>query len=422
MRFVHIADVHLDTPFAGRSAELRGRLRQACRDALGRAVELALEERVDAFLIAGDLFDADLISLQTEGFLVDQMRRLGQGGIPVVYATGNHDPGAGGSGLRSLSWPRKVTVVGHGDPVTVEIRDEEGRLVGRVTAAGHENERVTEDLAARFPPPGGDVPEVALLHTQVRGTSASDEHDPYAPSELSALRASGYDYWALGHVHTRQALSEAPPIHYPGNVQGRTPRETGPRGCLLVDLTDRSAPSVSFHPLGSVRWEHLRVSDLEEANSHHHLLSAVADRWSALASERTAPPGTEFVVVVELRGPSPLWERFREEGESLEGLEEDLAGRLGVLAVELRVEGLQPDTLPARHRERQDVLGETLRLLERVRNGEEELPGLESGVLGGLDPRSDRSQEEYVRELLRDAEGEVLARLLRSVGERGGPR
>lgn len=417
MRFVHIADVHLDTPFAGRSPELRERLRSACREAFSRAVDLALEEKAHAFLVAGDLFDADLLSLQTEGFLLDQVRRLAEGGVKVVYATGNHDPGRGAHG--SLPWPPNVTVARSSEPVTTEVRDAQDRLVGRITAAGHESPRVTEDLAAGFPTPRGEVPEVALLHTRVRGSPAADEHRPYAPSELATLRSSGYDYWALGHVHRRQALSDSPPVHYPGNVQGRTPAETGPRGCLLVDLGDPSAPRIDFRPLGPVRWERLRVSELEAARSHHGLLSAVTDSWGALGARDAAPPGTEFLVVAELVGPSPLWERIRAE-EELEGLEEDLAARLGVLAVELRTGELAPPASPEDHRERQDVLGECLRLLGEIREGDRELPGIEAGLLGSFDPRGGASLSGYVADLLEGAEGEILARLLRAPEDGGG--
>ncbi|MGD8873441.1 MAG: DNA repair exonuclease, partial [Gemmatimonadota bacterium] len=105
MRFLHVADVHLDTSFAGRSESVRRRLREASREAFRRAVDLAIREEVHAFLIAGDLFDGERLSFTTERFLLDQASRLADHGITVVYATGNHDPGAPGAGPRSLAWP-----------------------------------------------------------------------------------------------------------------------------------------------------------------------------------------------------------------------------------------------------------------------------------------------------------------------------
>ena len=93
MRFLHVADVHLDTSFSGRSEAVRRRLRDASREAFRNAVDLAIREDVHAFLIAGDLFDGERLSFQTERFLLEQTERLGDHGITVVYATGNHDPG-----------------------------------------------------------------------------------------------------------------------------------------------------------------------------------------------------------------------------------------------------------------------------------------------------------------------------------------
>ncbi len=88
-RFLHMADVHLDTPFAGREA-LRGILRRTLRETFEAAVNLAVEERVHAVLIAGDLFDSENLS-----FAVIRMpgsdRAAAEAGIAVVYATGNHD-------------------------------------------------------------------------------------------------------------------------------------------------------------------------------------------------------------------------------------------------------------------------------------------------------------------------------------------
>src|SRR5262245_29643639 len=121
MRVLHLADVHLDTPFAGRSDGVRDRLREASREALSRAVSCAVAERVHAVLLAGDVFDGDRLSFRTERFLLDEMTRLHQAGIPVVYATGNHDPGRDAYRTRPLIWPPNVEVVGDGAPRTFTI-------------------------------------------------------------------------------------------------------------------------------------------------------------------------------------------------------------------------------------------------------------------------------------------------------------
>ncbi|HET9949749.1 MAG TPA: DNA repair exonuclease, partial [Longimicrobiales bacterium] len=252
MRFVHVADVHLDTSFAGRSETVRRRLREASRDALRRAVDLAIREDVHALLVAGDLFDGERLSFRTERFLLEQAARLADHGITLVYATGNHDPGSTEAGPRALDWPPNVRVAADATPRRLLISDGAGTPVGYVNAIGHASAAERADLSRLLPRPERELPEVGLLHTQVHTSIGAEEHHPYAPSELSYLLRAGYDYWALGHVHARQMLAEDPPIWYPGSLQGRTHAEQGERGALLVDLSDRDAPAVSFRPLAPV--------------------------------------------------------------------------------------------------------------------------------------------------------------------------
>ena len=218
MRLLHIADVHLDTPFTSRSEAVRQRLRHATLEALDRCVNTALAEEVDALLIAGDLFDREYLSFGTERFLLAQLARLADEGIQVVYATGNHDPGEG-TRAEHLAWPGNVTVIRDGSPMVVPVTGSTGDTVGYVTGTGHATERETGDLSAALRPvPDTDLPQAALLHTQVSSAGAGGAHHAYAPSSLANLRAAGFHYWALGHVHLRQELSGDPPVHYSGGL------------------------------------------------------------------------------------------------------------------------------------------------------------------------------------------------------------
>lgn len=411
MRFVHVADVHLDTSFAGRSESVRKRLREASREAFRSAVDLAVREDVHAFLVAGDLFDSERLSFTTERFLLEQAHRLGDHGITLIYATGNHDPGSPETGPRPLPWPPNVHVISDGTPRRIAVMGHEGACVGYVTAVGHSTSREQEDLSRRLPRPNGELPEVALLHTQVHATPGSEDHHLYAPSQLTFLIRAGFDYWALGHVHVRQLLSEDPPVVYPGNLQGRTPTDTGPRGAYLVDLTDRAAPALAFRPLAHVRWETLRVDGLQDADSLDRLVRRVTLAWNALRSTDPTPPGTEWMVRVALEGPSPLWKELRRDDDR-EVLAREIRQLLGVLDVTVLAEGIHPVVAVEEHRKRTDVLGEALRLLDAVRRGEERLPDFEPGTLGGTPLEDPRAVDRYVRGLLEGADGELAARLL----------
>jgi DNA repair exonuclease SbcCD nuclease subunit len=418
MRFVHVADVHLDTSFAGRSESVRRRLRDASRDAFRRAVDLAIREDAHAFLVAGDLFDGDRLSFQTERFLLEQAHRLEEHGITLVYATGNHDPGAPETGPRPLAWPANVRVAADGTPRRIAIQDRDGKAVGFVTAVGHATAHEREDLSRRVPRPVGELPEVGLLHTQVHASPGGEAHHDYAPSELAWLVRAGYDYWALGHVHVRQLLSEDPPVMYPGSLQGRTHAETGPKGAMVVDLSDRGGPAISFRALAPIRWETVRVDGIHEADSLDRLERRVAGAWDACRAGDPGASGTEWMLRVILEGASPLWRELRREAD-LEVMARELAELTGALDVTVLAEGVHPVVPVEEHRARPDVLGEVLRLAEAVRRGEERLSGLDAGVLAGLPAEDPRALERYVRRLLQDVDGELAARLL---GVDGGTR
>jgi len=410
MRFVHVADVHLDTSFAGRSQVVRRRLRDASREALRRAVDLAIREDVNAFLIAGDLFDGDRLSFQTERFLLEQMGRLGDHDITVVYATGNHDPGAPDTGPRPLPWPANVRVASDATPQRILVTDDVGEPVGYVTAVGHASVRESRDLSRLLPRPAGELPEVALLHTQVHSSLGARDHNAYAPSELTFLLRSGYDYWALGHVHVRQELAVDPPVWYPGSSQGRTHTDTGERGALLVDLSDRDAPAVSFRSLAPVRWETITVDHLDGARSLDELERQVEAAWRSTREADPGRNGVEWMVRVVLQGPCPLWQELRVE-ENVDFMASQIGTALGVLDVVLLTDAVHPVVPIEEHRARTDVLGEALRLSEAIRRGEEQLTGLSASTLAHI-PSDDASLRAYVQALLEGSGGELAARLL----------
>ena len=415
MRFLHAADVHLDSPCSSRSETVRHRLREASRLAFQRLVDLAISERVDAVLIAGDLFDDERLSFQTERFLLEQLNRLDKEGVPVIYATGNHDPGRAGLRSVDLPWPGNVTVARDRTAVRIEVRAADtttgdGELRGVVTAAGHETAAESDDLSATFPSPEGRVAEVAVLHTQVVDSPGSAAHQRYAPSRLDSLRTSGHDYWALGHVHKRSALCEHPGIHYPGNLQGRTHGERGAKGCLLVEAHPGAPPVMEFKKLAPIQWEDVEIRDPFEATTLDALVETVAEGWEAVIDRET---GTDWIARIRISGATPLWRELSWD-EDENHLRDELADRLGLLDLALEIGSVHPLVQAEEHRAREDVLGEALRLVQGVRSGAV-LPGLPRDELIGLDD-PERLQE-YVAELLDTGEAEILSRMYKNVGE-----
>lgn len=253
MSFIHCADLHLDSPLHGLERyegapveEMRG----ATRRSFVNIIDLAIEQHVDAVLIAGDVFDGDLQDFQAALFFANQLRRLNDAGIAVFIVRGNHD--AVSKITKSISLPANVHLFKANEAATV-IREDLGLAVHGQSFA---TMAVTDDLAMGYPAPVSGLVNIGLLHTALSGREG---HEPYAPTTVDRLVTKGYDYWGLGHIHLREIVNERPWIVFPGNSQGRHARELGPKGCVLVGTGDKGIQSVDFVATDVVRWHHLKV-------------------------------------------------------------------------------------------------------------------------------------------------------------------
>ena len=293
--FIHAADIHLDSPLRGleryEGAPVE-EIRLATRRALENLVSLALERQVAFVLIAGDLFDGDWKDYNTGLFFARQMARLREALIPVYIVKGNHD--AANKITRSLKMPDNVHVFAHSRPETFLI-DETGESGVAIHGQSFSTAATLKNLAQDYPPSVAGRFNIGVLHTCATGREG---HETYAPCTVADLKARGYDYWALGHVHKREVLAEEPLVVFPGNIQGRHIRETGPKGCTIVSVDDRGKPTAFFEELDVLRWEHSRV-DVSETRTAEEVLERVEQALSELADESGSTP---MAVRVELTG------------------------------------------------------------------------------------------------------------------------
>ena len=250
-RFLHAADLHLDSPLVNLDrydgapvAEIRG----ATRQALDNLVDLAIVERVRFVLIAGDLFDGDCRDLNTPLYLRKKMEELGAAKIDVFIVQGNHDAQSRMKKTFKLQLPANVRLFPTRAPGTFELPDLQVAIHGQ----GFASEAVVDDLSAGFPEPRRGWLNIGLLHTTVGGYEGRDN---YAPSTVEGLIAKGYDYWGLGHSHTRAVIRDGNPwIVYSGCVQGRHVNEGGAKGCTLVSVEDGRIAAAEPHSLDVLRW------------------------------------------------------------------------------------------------------------------------------------------------------------------------
>ena len=306
LKFVHAADLHLDSPFRGIGSEVPDyvleELREATFKAYDRTVEFCISKGVDAFLIAGDIYDGADRSLRAQIRFVNGLERLDSAGVRSFICHGNHDPIDGWEARLDLppSCIRFGTDVG-----TVPVfPDDPDRAV--VHGISFPTREVTENLALRFQDDSIASTDqqgrfnIGLLHANVGGNTT---HQSYAPCNVEDLINTSVDYWALGHVHTRQVLrDERPAIVYPGNPQGRHPRESGTRGVYLVEVGDDGSTSLEFFVTDVLRWEILTL-DISNLEAEQELMNSME---VTVATSAEGAAGRPVVYRLELAGRGPL--------------------------------------------------------------------------------------------------------------------
>jgi exonuclease SbcD len=416
MRFkiVHAADLHLDSPLTGLSryegapvAEVRG----ATRRALENLVTLCLEEDAKLLLLAGDLYDGDWRDYSTGLFFAAQLARLRESGARVVWIRGNHD--AQSKLTHHLELGDHCHELGTKKPVTLELP----ALDVAVHGQGFATQAVTEDLSARYPEPVRGALNIGLLHTALSGRRG---HAPYAPCDAAQLAARGYDYWALGHVHQREVVSDSPYVVFPGNLQGRHVRETGEKGATLITVRDGSISAVEPRVLDVVRFARVMV-DVSDASG---LGDAAELTKRALVKTLEQAGGRLVAARVTLHGHSAAHAELAADLERAEAHVRARANEIqggDVWLEQVRVESELPADLGALAA-RDDAVGHVVRALAAVKDDPEALASL-SGELAELMralPQEARDAElgidlddpACLRELVDSAGRTLLPRLL----------
>ena len=378
-RFVHTGDLHLDSPFVGLTTEAPASvvetLRESTITAWNNIVDLALDERADFLLVAGDAFEHANRTLRGQLVFRDGLARLAEAGISSFVVTGNHDPLDGWE--PSVAWPELAHRFGAHEVTSVPVT-RDGEEIARIYGISYHQRDITKNLAKLFER-GADAPfAIGLMHANVGG---AEGHANYAPCKMADLRASGMDYWALGHIHAHRVLSKKRPVTvYCGNPQGRDPGETEPRGCYLVDVDDAGRIKPRFHALDVVRWQILDVP-IDELATEEAIIEAVIE---AVGAAQTAA-GRSIVARVRLTGRGLMHASLGRTG-----LLEDVRGeaREGLSSTEpfAWIESLRDHTRPEvdleERRKADDFVGDLLRRLDATRTrvthddaGDPNIPG-----------------------------------------------
>jgi DNA repair exonuclease SbcCD nuclease subunit len=416
MKFLHAADVHLDSPLRGLERYEGApvdEIRCATRRAFDNLVERAIEEDVACVLLAGDLYDGDWKDYNTGLYFIDRMRQLDSAGIHVFIVAGNHD--AASQITRQLRLPDNVTLFSTSKPETVVL----GKPGLAVHGQGFARREVTEDLSSAYPQADPHLFNIGLLHTCLDGKPG---HEPYAPCTVDGLRSKGYHYWALGHVHNREVVSQDPWIVFPGNIQGRHARETGHKGCTLVNVADGEVVAVEHRDLDVLRWARC-VVDVTHSASLDEIYDQVREALQQALDDADERPVAARLI---LQGSSPVHSSLH--SDSIHWIQEYRALASGLGGAGLWLEKVVIETRQAvaldELLERDDALGGLLRAIHALEIDASSVEGLAAEVadlhqklppelLGGED-RYNPTDPGYLASLMEDIKELLVHRLVSS--------
>lgn len=369
IRYIHAADLHLDTPFRGLGKEaaagghLERYLHQAPFTALEKLVRLCETEKPDFLLLAGDIYNQEERSIKAQLALRDACRRLNNAGIKVFVAHGNHDPLS--SQLVSIEWPPNTTVFG--SQPEQHICEKQGVPFAVVHGISHTGDSETRNLAQQFHRDDGhDCFQIGVLHCSPENASASDR---CAVCTIGDLKDTGLDAWALGHIHERAILSNQPFIAYSGNTQGLHINEVGARGCLLVSAKKTDAGwscNAVFRALGPVEWDKVEI-DLEGADTLDELERRITNEIEKLRN--TAGAHVEGMILrLHFTGRTIMDTKLRSQG-AIEDLLEmlrhyaDSHPAVWIKDIEIETHSLSQEE---NYLQRDDLLGESARVAQKL--------------------------------------------------------
>ena len=409
--FLHCADLHLGATIktlTGLPTEFEPRLINAPIAALDRIVTTAIENKVAGVIVAGDVFDNTHPSVSTKCQLRDRLQKLGAAGIPTLIVAGNHDPLD--NTVSNIEYPESVHFFGTKVDDIPMMQDDE--ILAHVYGVSYGTSKETKNLATEFPSKPKGPFSIAVLHTNVAGQTG---HDSYAPCELTDLVEREFDYWALGHVHTRKTLREkGPVVHYPGNVQGLHRNEEGARGVTLVEVASDASVEISPVSTDTIRW-HRRENSIDDLKS----VGDVMDMFAKISDEISEDsPDRLHIVSWKLNGSGPVHAELRNpvaHADLVELLRKKHAPEPHDGAVWLRQ--LNDETSPARDidqlRKQQDLLGNLLRLAEEARHN----PG--TRVSAAIDNDLDSNSPNHVSSAIEMELAELLGwhDLYKALGE-----
>ena len=397
LSFIHIADLHLDTAFASIAHEnkeqLAKRMQDAPFEALQNLLQLCRTLSPNFLIISGDMYNDEEASLRARFALRDAFEELQKMNIPVYYAHGNHDPlnDEAKTEFASIAWPQNVYTFGENWDYfsfpphdTSQSDNSEYKELARIYGISHTSKQESRNLASLLKTDSATCVKIGVLHTNiVSGHKKNKSKDNYAPCTIADLQEKGMHYWALGHVHTANILTEKPLVVYSGSMQGLHINEEGAHGCMFIEFknvedTHISNPDYSFHTLAPVEWYALDIElkPKKDANDPENIMeiqNLIADSIASYINDiQHGAECTDLIFRIKLHGRSDLANLLQDKDaqtDLCQALEDiNTVPRIFIKDIKSLV---RPTFDFESALERNDILGEILRVTQDLRSHED---------------------------------------------------
>ena len=317
MRLLHTADWH-----AGRTLGRRS-LDEGLHKTLGQLVDYAVREKVDAVLLAGDVFENTRPTSQSQELVYETLLRLRQERIPVCLIAGNHDSVGHWQALKPLfeladihvssvlSTRSTHTLKTRAGPLHVAALPWPGeRLLAPLALADNDQDQLkmswadrvrqlVQVLCKQLP---GDGPRLLLGHLMLNGSLTSSSERALTIADTYAVASEIFptylNYVALGHVHKPQLMASPVKTHYAGSLRPLDFGEAGQaRGFCRVEVGVGKPTEVEFVELAAAQ-------PLQQLQVHRQALESLP---------ALAVTGAFYKVVVEIESPEAgLADRVRQ--------------------------------------------------------------------------------------------------------------
>ena len=259
MRFLHTADLHLDSSFCKLGVLDAEAQRERQRELLERIFDCAEKNECDMMLIAGDLFDTPVVTHATQKLCLELFERFGK---PIFISPGNHDAFIAGGFYKSAALSQNVYVFNSDELQYIDLPELD------VTVAGYAfmSQGLAKDPLDTPLRPEGENQRILLLcaHTEIDTPTSR-----YAPIMLSDIARHGFDYAALGHVHNPPHISDT--VRYCGFPEGRAFDEQGEGGVYIVDIDGENNVNATRKITSKIRFERVKI-DADGISSSDELI------------------------------------------------------------------------------------------------------------------------------------------------------